>query len=73
MKEQLNVVSSSAYGMALKQLEAHIEYEKTKLERFEFRLSDIQKSYKECFNDSTKDIIVSHGEKFISVQNNPFA
>lgn len=51
MKEQVNVISSNVYGMALQQLEANVEYERGKLERFEQRLTEIQKNYKACFSD----------------------
>ena len=29
--------------------------------------------FRRAFNDQTKELILSHGEKFISVQTNPFA
>jgi hypothetical protein len=37
--------------MALQQLEANVEYERGKLERFEQRLTEIQRNYKACFSD----------------------
>ena len=64
MKEQLNIVSSSQYGLALQQLETNIDYEKTKLEKFEFQLIEIHKQFKVCFNDQAKSLIMSHGDKF---------
>ena len=29
--------------------------------------------FKKSFNDQTRDVILSYGEKFVSVQSNPFA
>ncbi len=50
-----------------------VEYQKVKLEKFEARFLEILSIFKKAFNDQTKELILSHGEKFISVQTNPFA
>ena len=58
---------------AKKQLEGLVEYQKSKLQKFEARFIDILGIFKKAFNDQTKELILSHGEKFISVNTNPFA
>ncbi len=67
MKEQLNIVNTRAYAETKVELEAHIDHLKSKLEKFEAGLLEIHKTYKQCFNEQTRELIVSHGEKFISV------
>ena len=72
MKEELLIINSQIFGEAKKQLEVLIEYQKTKLEKFEARFLEILNIFKKAFNDQTKELIISHGEKFVSVQTNPF-
>jgi hypothetical protein len=57
----------------MKEFETIIEYLNTKLEKTERNLQGICNTYKNAFNDQTKDMLLSHGDKFISVQTNPFA
>ena len=74
MKEELVIINSSGFKEAKKNLESQIEYQRAKMEKFEFRFSEILKSFKTFFSDQTKELILSHGERFISVNNtNPFA
>ena len=42
------------------------------MEKFEARFMEVLTIFKKAFNDQTKELILSHGEKFISVQTNPF-
>lgn len=56
-----------------KALETLAEYEQDKLEKFENKFSEILELFKKSFNEHTKDIVLSYGEKFVSVQSNPFA
>ena len=73
MKEKLIIVNESQFYETKKALEALIEYQRTKLQKFENKFADILKIFKKAFNDTTKDVILSYGEKFVSVQSNPFA
>ncbi|CDW75196.1 UNKNOWN [Stylonychia lemnae] len=73
MKEQMIILYHGMFIDAKKQLENLVEYQKTKLQKFESRLNEILNTFKKGFNDQTKELILSHGEKFISVNTNPFA
>lgn len=67
MKEELLIINSQIFAETKKNLEVLIEYQKSKLEKFEARFTEILGIFKKAFNDQTKDLIISHGEKFVSV------
>lgn len=73
MREQLKLVSATQFNESKKHLEAIIEYQRETLQKFEAKFADILKIFKKAFNDNTKDVILSYGEKFVSVNSNPFA
>lgn len=55
------------FNEAKKVLEVLIDYQKEKLEKFEIRFAEILSIFRKSFNDTTKDVILSYGEKFVSV------
>ena len=73
MSEPLVILDKVVYDKYIKEFETLIEYHNTKLEKFETKIQKILGTFKSAFNEQTKDMLLSHGDKFISVQTNPFA
>lgn len=73
MKQQLLIINSGTFSEAKIMLEELIKSQKSKLEKFENRFTEILQIYKNAFNDQTKELILSHGDKIINVKSNPFA
>eukprot|EP00347_Sterkiella_histriomuscorum_P013422 403364764 len=73
MREQMLIVQLDMMIESKKALETLVEYQKEKLSKFENRFGEVLNTFKKTFNDVTKDFVLSHGEKFVSVKTNPFA
>ena len=67
------IVNREQYLGSRKELEDQVEYLKQKLQKMDSRFQEILKVFKASFNEQTRELILSHGEKFITVQTNPFA
>ena len=67
-------MNKQGYDTALKEFDDTIQYQKKKLNSLESQLSEIIEFFAKSFSPQTGDLIISHGEKFISVApTNPFA
>lgn len=42
------------------------------MDKFYSKFNDVLSIFKKAFNDGTKEMILSHGEKIVAVQHNPF-
>ena len=74
MKEALLIMNQKSFDAAVMELDETIQYQRKKLNSLESQLSEIIELFTKSFNTQTKDLIISHGEKFISVAaTNPFA
>lgn len=67
------IIQSQSLVESRKLLETLVEYQKEKLQKFENRFTEVLSTFKKSFNEATKDLILSHGDKFVSVKTNPFA
>lgn len=54
-------------------LESLIGYQNEKMSKFENKFAEILDIFKKQFSEQKKELIISYGEQFVRVNNNPFA